>query len=53
MESFVLLAQNLNYLEERTCDSLKGLCQRQLRVLNGYIKSVKTKLREEKDGLNE
>lgn len=42
-ESFIILAQDLSYLGEEACQTLRALCQQQLRVLNGYIRSVRSK----------
>ena len=43
-ESFIMLAHDLEYLDEPTCQPLRELCQQELRVLNGYIKAVRAKM---------
>ena len=45
VESFIMLSEDLRYLDESTVRQLRALCQDQLRVLNGYIKSVRARTR--------
>lgn len=49
-ESFLLLALDLGYLEPASCSDIRALCERQLRVLNGYIKATRSMVSDRQEG---
>lgn len=49
-ESFLILAGDLGYMDGSTSQEMRNLCQRQLKLLNGYIKSLRSRVQAEAEG---
>ena len=48
-ENFMLLATDVGYLDAATTEEIRDLCQRQLRVLNGYIRTTRSRVGGDSD----